>query len=92
MPTANAMSVAMGTPHPARRRPPAQDQEEQAGTATPPSAANAAARGARVAQLAGDELALDLQADDEEEQRHQPVVDPLLHAFGDRPLTVAHRE
>ena len=35
-------------------------------------------RGAsRLAQLALDQFALDLQPDDEEEHRHQPVVDPL---------------
>ena len=32
---------------------------------------------ARVAQLAVDQLALDLQPDDEEEHGHQPVVDPV---------------
>ena len=49
-----------------------------AGSATPPSAAIAGSAAARaVAQLADDELALDLQPDDEEEDRHQPVVDPV---------------
>ena len=32
----------------------------------------------QLAQLADDELALDLEADDEEEDRHQPVVDPEM--------------
>ena len=42
----------------------------------PPSAATAGRTAAPpVAQLAGHPLPLDLQADDEEEQRHQPVVD-----------------
>ena len=41
-------------------------------------------RGASLAQLAGDELALDLEADDEEEQRHQPVVDPMPQVLGKR--------
>ena len=31
-------------------------------------------------QLAEEELALDLKADDEEEDRHEPVVDPVQHA------------
>ena len=34
-------------------------------------------RGAPLPELADHELALDLEADDEEEQRHQPVVDPV---------------
>jgi hypothetical protein len=37
--------------------------------------------GATVAQLAPGELALDLQPDDEEEQRHQAVVDPVLQVL-----------
>ena len=38
-------------------------------------------RGARgVAQVAGDELALELQPDDEEEDRQQPVGGPRRHA------------
>ena len=36
-----------------------------------------------IAELALDELALDLESDDEEEQRHEPVVDPV--AEGQRP-------
>ena len=45
----------------------------------PPSAAMRGQRGlARVTQLAVDELALDLEPDDEEEDGHQPVVDPLV--------------
>ena len=45
----------------------------------PPTRGDRRERGAaRLAQLAVDELALDLEPDDEEEERHQAVVDPLL--------------
>jgi len=30
-----------------------------------------------IAELADDELAFDLEADDEKEDRHQPIVDPM---------------
>ena len=40
--------------------------------------------GARITQLALDELPLDLQADDEEEDRHQPFVHPLFEVEVDR--------
>ena len=40
-------------------------------------------RGPTILQLAGDELALDLEADDEEEQRHQAVVDEVLQVLVD---------
>ena len=36
-----------------------------------------------VGQLAHDELALDLEADDEKEERHQPVVDPVVQRQGE---------
>jgi hypothetical protein len=38
---------------------------------------------ARVAEVTADELVLDLQADDEEEDDHQRVVDPVLEALLD---------
>ena len=44
-------------------------------------------RGAPVAQLAADELAFDLQADDEEEDRHQAVVDPVAQIEVQRDIT-----
>ena len=44
----------------------------------PPSSGDRRERGAaRLSELTFDELTLDLEPDDEEEQRHQPVVDPL---------------
>ncbi len=33
----------------------------------------------RLRELAVDQLALDLQSDEQEEHRHQPVVDPQMH-------------
>ena len=51
----------------------------------PPTAAiagSAAVRG--ITQLALDQLPFDLQPDDEEEDRHQPVVHPLLEREVDR--------
>ena len=38
----------------------------------------------RSRKLTSHELTLDLEADDEEEDRHQPVVDPMEQVFGDR--------
>ena len=44
----------------------------------PPTAAITGSAAVRaVAELALDELALDLQPDHEEEDRHEPVVDPV---------------
>ena len=42
----------------------------------PPIAAMIGRVAAEPPQLARDDLTLDLEADDEEEQRHEPVVDP----------------
>ena len=51
----------------------------------PPSAAMAgSATRAPVAQLADHELALDLHADDEEEERHQQVVDHVAEVLVER--------
>ena len=54
-----------------------------AGTTAPPTAA-ATGRAARrgLGQLPGDQLALDLQADGEEKDGHQPIVDPVEERFG----------
>ena len=78
-PSANAMSVAIGIPHPSRPSPPALNAKKiAAGTIIPPSAAIAgSATALRIAQLTDDELALDLHPDDEEEQPHQQVVDEV---------------
>ena len=45
-----------------------------------------------VAQLPAQELPLDLQADHQEEQRHQPVVDPMAEVVRDRPPAGSERE
>ena len=73
-----AMSVAIGIAHPADAVAAGVDGEvEQAGHDHPADRGDGREGGApRLAQLAVDELALDLQPDDEEEDRHQPVVDP----------------
>ena len=79
-PTAMAMSVAIGMPQPSRAGPAGVDRDvdRAPARACPPTAAiGGQRRPARLAQLALDELPLDLQPDDEEEDRHQPVVDPL---------------
>ena len=49
-------------------------------------------RRARMAQVADDQLALDLERDDEEEDRHQPVVDPVLEVLRDREVAEAERQ
>ena len=80
-PTANAMSVAIGMPHPSAPVAAGVEREVDQRRARPCRRARrrpAARRAARLAQLALDELALDLEADDEEEDRHQAVVDPVL--------------
>ena len=58
--------------------------KSSAGSIAPPAAASpgSAARGA--GELPAAELALDLELDDEEEQRHERVVDQVAHV-------VAHR-
>ena len=56
---------------------------EGAAAGRPPPGARAAGR---------DQLALDLQADDEEEQRHQAVVDPVAEVLGDRVATDVERD
>jgi hypothetical protein len=79
MPTAKAMSVAIGTPQPTiegwpevepgvdgrRHQHAAERPRDRQGGALP------------AGELADQQLALDLEADDEEEHRHQAVVDPV---------------
>ena len=79
-PTANAMSVAMGMPQPsAPSDPPAMARKITAGVIMPPERRGRRQQGsARRRQLAMHQLALDLQPGEEEEQRHQAVVHPLL--------------
>ena len=73
------MSVAIGTPQPADPGRPSVEPRVDRGRH------DHAAQGGRdrqrgplaPGQLAGQQLALDLEPDDEEEDRHQPVVDPV---------------
>ena len=79
MATAKAVSVAIGTPQPCCQGPAGiNSRYSVAGTTMPPSAAaigNAAER--RCAEPADGEFALDLQANDQEENGQQRVVDPV---------------
>ena len=78
------MSVDIAAPQPCDPLPPALNARKIAIAATiPPNAASNRNRQAlALAQLADVELALCLQPDDEEEERHQPLVDPVaeIHA------------
>ena len=81
------MSVAAGIAQPRRAVAAGdeRDEDQRPAATTPPTAASAGSAAARaVAQLAVDELALDLEPDDEEEQRHQPVVDPVVQVESGR--------
>ena len=49
----------------------------------PPSAATAGSRAFCSVELALDQLALDLEPDDEEEHRHEPVVHPTPEGLAD---------
>src|ERR671924_71836 len=75
-PSANAMSVAIGIPHPSTPSPPVFNARKiSAGATMPP-----------IAPIAGEELTLHLETDHEEEQRHQAVVHPVTEVLGDRPV------
>ena len=80
---AKAMSVAVGMAQPRRTPPPAAEVDRRgrapAGTATPHDRGGDRQRGLRrVAQVTGDELALELEAGDEEEDREEAVGRPVL--------------
>ena len=80
------MSVAVGIAQPGRALAAGGDRDEDPSGAPCRRSRRRRQRGfAPVAQLADDELALDLQPDDEEEQRHQPVVDPVPEVEVERP-------
>ena len=82
MPTANAMSVAIGIPHPRRASPPSPDVKRTyiaAGITIPPRGRHHRKGGCfGIAQFADDEFSLYLQANHKEEDRHQAVVDDLV--------------
>ena len=78
---ANAMSVAVGIAQPDRRRAAGRSLRGRAARAPPchrPPRRPGGPRGG-VAQVARDELALQLQPGDEEEDREQPVGGPVLN-------------
>ena len=80
-PRENAMSVAMGTPQPCN---PGlaivQRHKEQRGNDHATQGPNDGQRSlAHVAQLAVDDFVLDLHPHQEEENRHQSVVDPVVY-------------
>ena len=82
-PSAKAMSVAIGMPQPLRSVAAGVEREEDRGGHDHPAERGHRRQrdGAPVAQLAGDELALDLHPDDEEEHRHQQVVDDVAEVL-----------
>ena len=84
-PTAMAMSVAIGIAHPEEAVATGVDGEEHRGGHDHPADRSDGGEGGapRLAQLAVDELALDLQPDDEEEDRHQALVDPPAEVEGE---------
>ena len=79
-PTAKAMSVAIGTPQPSLPAPPALTAGVDRGGHDHAAERGDDRQGHRpeVAQPAVHDLALDLDADEQEEHRHQGVVDPGL--------------
>ena len=79
-PTAKAMSVAIGMPQPGAAVAAAGDQQVDPGRHQHAAdrGHDGQRRGLGVAQVAVHELVLDLQPDDEEEDHHQGVVDPVL--------------
>ena len=94
MPSANAMSVAAGTAQPciATASPRLIQAKIAAGTATPASAhATGSATLRQRGQLPGQRLALELQRDQQEEDRHQAVVDPQQQRLGDLQPAHLHR-
>ena len=76
-PTAKAMSVATGMPQPAGAGVAGVERgvDERRHDHAAEGGDRGERRGTPVAELAGDQLALDLEAGQQEEERHQPVVD-----------------
>ena len=86
-PMQKAMSVAIGMPQPAAPGVPRlKARKIAAGTTMPPDRGDRGSAARRqVRSSPDDELALDLHAHDEEEDRHQPVVDDLVQVDPDHP-------
>ena len=78
MPTANAMSVAIGMPQPEAVGVPALKRgiDERGHDHAAGGRDDGQRRILERRQLAHQNLALELEADEQEEERHQPVVDP----------------
>ena len=83
------MSVAVGIAHPASPSPAGveRDVDQRGHDHAADRGGDRQRRAARVAQVTGDELALELQPGDEEEDRQQPVGGPL----GQRQVQVQRR-
>ncbi len=79
-PSANAMSVAIGIPQPSAPSPLALNGEVDRRRHDHPAERRHGRQrnGSPIAQLPGDEFSLDLHPDDEEEHRHQQVVDHVI--------------
>ena len=89
-PSTKAVSLAMTTPHPL---PPADRGEDQRRQDHPAQRGQHGDRdAAALAQLAHVELAADLQPDDEEEQRHEAVVDPAPEVHVQAVSAQGHRQ
>ena len=93
-PSANAVSVDIAAPQPCAPTPPRVEREVDQHRHR--HAADAGEHGQRdapaLAQLAHVELAPRLEADDEEEERHQAVVDPVAQVLGERRVAERDRE
>ncbi len=82
-PSAKAMSVAVGIAHPRHVSGLCQLMAKKisAGASIPPSAAmQGNARRGPAVEFPDEDFALDLEPDQQEEQRHQPVIDPMQDA------------
>ena len=93
-PRAKAMSVAIGISPPGRTLRPGVDGDvDQRGQHR---SAQGRGHGQRRAphggELAHEDLALYLEADDQEEHRHQPVVDPVGEVLGEREVAHPHAQ
>ncbi len=82
-PSAKAMSVAVGIAHPRQcfRALPVDGEKDQRRREHAAERGNAGQRAPRpTIEFTGENLALDLEPDQQEEQRHQPVIDPMQDA------------
>jgi hypothetical protein len=97
-PSANAISVAAERPSPPILRRLPIDREEDEGRDHHASDRGGERKPAALptVEFAGQELALDLEPDQQKKERHQPVIDPMQHIkaghFGVEQRTVAAGE